>query len=146
MNIVLKILTGLLAIAGLVIGTANMLGGLVGFAEFSGSGSLGPVEQSAAYAVMDNSTRFLGGIFLGVGIGFVYCLKDLDDKLVLFRFLLLAIFIGGIARVIGWVEMGSITEGTIAPTVIELVFPAVMLALQHMLSRSKPGDDQTPNI
>ena len=133
----LKVMTTLLAIAGIVVGSANLLGGLVGFAEFSDSGSLGSIEQAAGYAVIDNSSRFLGGIFLGVGLGFLYCLFDLRNKLPLFHILLLAIFIGGIGRMVGWAELGEITAGTIAPTVIELVFPPIMIALARFTPSSE---------
>ena len=104
MRILLIIMTGLLAAAGLFIGTAHVLGGVIGFAEFTGSGALGDLGQAPGYPLLDNTHRFLAGIFVATGIGFAYCLTDLQNKLLLFRFLLLGIFIGGIAPVISWVS------------------------------------------
>ena len=75
-----------------------------------------------------------------MGIGFAYCITDLQNKLLLFRFLLLGIFIGGIARVISWVELGVI-DATILPTIIELVFPPVMLFLQQRIRSNDVSDD-----
>ena len=77
-----------------------MFGGLLGYAEFVGNGSLGNVAQSPGYAYADNGSRFLGGLFFSIGLGFAYCLSDLQSKLLLFRFLLLSLFICGIARMI----------------------------------------------
>lgn len=130
MRILLIIMTGILAAAGLVLSTAHVLFGVIGFAEFAGGGTLGELGQESGYPLLDNTTRFLSGIFVATGVGFAYCITDLQNKLLLFRFLLLGIFIGGIARVIGWAELGVI-DATIPATIIELVFPPVMLALQH---------------
>ena len=137
MKIISMILTGLLAVAGIVIGGVNMIGGLAGFAAFSDAGSLGAIEQAAGYPVIDNSTRFLGGVFVGVGLGFAYCLKEMSEKILLLRFLLLGIFIGGIARVIGWAELGMIDSSTIPPTIVELVFPPAILLLLHFSTQKE---------
>jgi len=123
-------MTGILMIAGIVIGAAHVMGGLVGYADFSGNGDLGNIAESAGYLYHDNASRFLGGIFLGVGLGFAYCLYELESKIQLFYFLLLCIFIGGVARIVGWIELGLV-EATIAATVIELVFPPIMIILQR---------------
>ncbi len=140
MRILLIIMTGILAAAGLIIGSAHVLLGVVGFAEFTGGGALGDLGKAPGYILLDNTTRFLAGIFVATGIGFAYCITDLQNKLLLFRFLLLGIFIGGIARVISWVELGVI-DATILPTIIELVFPPVMLFLQQRIRSNDVSDD-----
>ncbi len=124
------LMTAVLALAGLVIGLAHVFGGLVGYADFTGNGDLGNIVEAEGYHYHDNASRFLGGIFLTVGLGFAYCLFGLDSKIQLFRFLLLCIFIGGLARIIGWFDLG-LAESTIAATVIEVVFPPLMLLLER---------------
>ena len=135
MRYLLILMTAILALAGFVIGGAHVLGGLLGYAEFAGNGNLGGVAQSTGYAYADNGSRFLGGLFFSMGLGFAYCLINLPNKLLLFRFLLLSLFIGGIGRITGWVALG-VTETTIGAVVIELVFPPIMLILQRNTSRA----------
>ena len=130
MHLALRLLTATLMLAGLVIGLAHVFGGLIGYADFAGNGDLGKIAESTGYLYHDNASRFLGGIFFTLGLGFGYCLYELESKIQLFHFLLLCIFFGGLARVVGWVNMGLI-ESTIAATIIELVFPPVMLILQR---------------
>jgi hypothetical protein len=85
----LILMTAILALAGFVIGGTHILGGLLGYAEFAGNGNLGDIAQSAGYAYADNGSRFLGSLFFSMGLGFAYCLINLSNKLLLFRFLLL---------------------------------------------------------
>ncbi len=132
MRYVLALMTVILALAGLVIGAAHVLGGLVGYAEFAANGDLGNIAETTGYLYHDNASRFLGGIFFTLGLGFLYCLYDLESKIQLFRFLLLCLFVGGVARIIGWFDLG-LTEATVAATAIELVFPPVMLVLERRI-------------
>jgi hypothetical protein len=133
MRIILMILTAALAAAGLIVGSVTVMGGLVGSAEFVGAGSLGDVADTEGFAFVDNSMRFLAALFVIYGLGFAYCLFGVQNKTALFRFLLLGIFAGGLARVFGWYEMGLV-EATIAPTAVELIFPPVMYYLQARIS------------
>lgn len=130
MRFILVLMTAILALAGLVIGGAHVIGGLAGYAKFAGNGDLGNIVDASGYLYHDSVSRFLGGIFFTVGLGFVYCLFNLEFKVQLFRFLLLCIFVGGVGRVVGWLYLGF-AEATIAATAIELIFPPVMLLLER---------------
>jgi hypothetical protein len=132
MRYVLMVMTAILALSGLVIGGVHMLGGFVGYADFVGNGDLGDIVDTKGYLYHDNASRFLGGIFLTLGLGFLYCLYELDSKTQLFHFLLLCIFVGGLARIIGWFDLGLIPS-TVPATAIELVFPPVMLLIERGL-------------
>lgn len=132
MRYVLMAMTAILALAGLVIGGAHMLGGLVGYADIAGNGDLGNIAETTGYLYHDNASRFLGGIFFTLGLGFLYCLYELDSKTQLFQFLLLCMFVGGVARIIGWFDLGLIPS-TVAATAIELVFPPAMLLIERGL-------------
>jgi len=68
-----------------------------------------------------------------LGLGFIYCLSDVQNKTVLFRFLLLALFLGGLARLFGWSQSG-VVQATIPSTAIELIFPPVMYFLQSRIT------------
>jgi hypothetical protein len=131
MRIILMIMTALLTIAGVGLGAVVVMGGAVGYADFSAVGDLGDIGAAAGFPNVDSEMRFLGGVWLAAGLGFAYCLFRRQDAL--FAFLLLGVFIGGIARVLGWQELGVI-EGTIPATAIELIFPPVMYFLHRRLA------------
>jgi len=135
MRITQRILTSLLALAGLFFGGTFVVGGMIGASGFLGAGSLGDVMSTAGYGFTDNSVRFLGGIFFVTGLGFAYCLTDVERKLPLYYFLLMSVFLGGTARIIGWVASG-VVQSTIVPTIIELAFPAAIFVLHRFTQSS----------
>jgi len=126
-------MTALLAAILLIAGSVIVLGGMMGLAEIVSAGSLGNVTEAAGYPLVDNIMRFLGAVMFALGLGFIYSLFDVQNKTVFFRFLLLAIFLGGLARLFGWSQTG-IVLATIPSTAIELIFPPLMYYLQSRLS------------
>jgi len=133
MRLVLMTMTALLAAIGLIAGSVIVLGGMMGLAEIIGAGSLGNVTEAAGYPLVDNVMRFLGALMFAVGLGFIYSLSDVQNKTVFFRFLLLAIFLGGLARLLAWSQSG-VVPATIPSTAIELIFPPLMYYLQSRLT------------
>ena len=132
MRLILTAMTALLVAISLISGSILVLGGMVGFAEIVGV-SLGNVTESAGYPVVDNVMRFLGGLMFTMGLGFGYCLFDVQNKTVFFRFLLLAIFLGGLVRLFAWSQLG-VVQATIPSTAIELIFPPLMYYFQSKLT------------
>ncbi|MEM7549477.1 MAG: DUF4345 domain-containing protein [Bacteroidota bacterium] len=51
----------------------------------------------------DNSHRFIGAIWAATSLGFFYCAFNLEE-ITLFRFLMLALFIGGIVRAVACIH------------------------------------------
>ncbi len=94
MRLTLKVMTGLSAAAFLITGSFVMLGGMDGLAKLVSAGSLGNVTETDGYPLIDNVIRFSGALMFSVGLGFIYCFSDVQNKTVLFRFLLLAVFFG----------------------------------------------------
>ncbi len=133
MRLTLKVMTGLLAAILLISGAVIMFGGMEGLAEIVSAGSLGNVAEADGYPLVDNVMRFLGAVMFTLGLGFIYCLSDVQNKTVLFRFLLLALFLGGLARLFGWSQSG-VVQTTIPSTAIELIFPPVMYLLQSRIT------------
>ena len=136
MRLVLKVMTGLLAAILLISGSVIMLSGMMGLAEIVRAGSLGNVTGAAGFPLVDNVMRFLGALMFTLGLGFIYSLFDVQNKTVFFRFLLLAIFLGGFARLLAWSQSGVVLA-TIPSTAIELIFPPLMYYLQSRLT-AKP--------
>jgi hypothetical protein len=126
-------MTGLSAAAFLITGSFVMLGGMEGLAKLVSAGSLGNFTETDGYPLIDNVIRFSGALMFSVGLGFIYCFSDVQNKTVLFRFLLLAVFLGGLARLFGWSQSGFVSA-TIPSTATELVFPPVMYFLQSRLT------------
>ncbi len=132
MRLILTAMTALLALILLVAGSVVVLGGMAGFAEIVGA-SLGNVTESAGYPFVDNVMRFLGAVMFTLGLGFSYSLFDVQNKTVFFRFLLLAIFIGGLGRLFAWSQLGVVLA-TIPSAAIELSFPPLMYYFQSKLT------------
>ena len=132
MRLILMAMTAILAAILLIAGSVVVLGGMAGFAEIVGA-SLGNVTETAGYPFVDNVMRFLGALMFTLGLGFVYALFDVQNKTVFFRFLLLAIFLGGLVRLFAWSQLGVVLA-TIPSTAIELIFPPIMYYLQSRLT------------
>ncbi len=117
MKIAAQILTGILVFFGFYLGLTQMIGGL-------------PADVPT---MLDNHHRFFAGIWFGVGFGLAYCIRYLEDATVLFRALLLAIFIGGIARIIGFTAYDPEARMIVA-TAIELIFPPALVWMQSRIA------------
>jgi len=128
-------MTGLLAAILMISGSVIVLGGMMGLAETIGAGSLGNVTEAAGYPLVDNIMRFLGALMFALGLGFVYSLFDVQNKTVIFRFLLLAIFLGGLVRLFAWSQSGVVLA-SVPSTAIELFFPPLMYFLQSRLTEN----------
>jgi hypothetical protein len=74
------------------------------------------------------------GVWAGVGLA--YCVAYMPQQTTLLRFLMLAIFIGGIARAVGMTGYDVIERKVIIGTVIDLVVPVVVVFLQAKAIRS----------
>ncbi len=135
MRPILTVMTGLLAAILMISGSVIVLGGMMGLAETIGAGSLGNVTEAAGYPLVDNIMRFLGALMFALGLGFVYSLFDVQNKTVIFRFLLLAIFLGGLVRLFAWSQSGVVLA-SVPSTAIELFFPPLMYFLQSRLTEN----------
>ena len=119
MIVIVRVLTSLLAVIAVVIGGRGVLFGL---------------SDVQASAVLDNEHRFFAGIWFGVGIGLAYCVVHLRESTLLFRGLMLTIFVGGMARIIG---LGSYEPEAqiIAPIAIELIAPTLLVWMQSRVAQ-----------
>ena len=117
MKMTAQILTGALVFFGFFLGVPSVINGL-------------PAD---APTMLDNHFRFFAGIWIGVGLGLAYCIMNLETATVLFRGLLLTIFIGGVARIIGFTAYDPEPRMLIA-TAIELIFPPALVWMQSRIS------------
>jgi hypothetical protein len=119
-----RVLRAALAIAGCAIiylGLDIALGGIRTLG-WQGSTDFLTVTDETAFAVHDSHVRFIGGVWLAVGLLMVagaFALERLRDVLIA---LTAMIFVGGLARLAGW-DVATLTSGAVAPSlVLELVF------------------------
>lgn len=126
---IFQFLVLILAVICLVPGGVSTFGGLNGSAAFSGGEMIFHAE-SVLRGFTDNQYRFGFGVFFAQGLALLFFLRNIDQNLALFRFVMLALFIGGLGRLSNIIEFGLVDPQVVAPTVIELtVVP--LLAFWH---------------
>ena len=119
MNVVVRVLTLLLGIIGLVTGAKSVLEGL------------------DAAPLLDNTHRFYAGIWLAVGLGLLHSAVAYDKAEPVFRFLMRVLIVGGIARAIGLLDYPP-ERPIVAAIGIEIVVPVVLLTLRARAARGRP--------
>ncbi|MCI5090912.1 DUF4345 family protein [Phaeodactylibacter sp.] len=87
----------------------------------------GPYDP-AIEPMADNSHRFIAAIWASTALGFFYCVWD-PSEVMLFRFLMIALFIGGIVRAAALIHY-SPTPVIWAVILLELV-PTPILWYMH---------------
>ncbi len=118
-----RILTGLLALIALATGAKGSVGGLT--------------ELEGVSQVLDNTFRYYAGIWAGVGVGLVYCVIAMPEATQVLRVLMLAVVLGGIARMIGLRAYEVVEAKTMVAIAIEIVVPIAVVGLQALGTASK---------
>ncbi|HTG39217.1 DUF4345 domain-containing protein [Sphingomonas sp.] len=77
---------------------------------------------------LDSHFRYLSGVFLALGIGFVTCIPNIERKGARFRLLGAMVVAGGVGRAWSLAQIGAPSTGHVAGLVMELgVVPALTL-------------------
>jgi Domain of unknown function (DUF4345) len=92
--------------------------------------------QVLANVVLDSQIRFLGSIWLGLGIVLYWVLPQIEKQTTLFRLLLGIIFLGGIGRSISAFLIGMPPIELIAATVLELIGMPLLILWQSFIANS----------
>lgn len=115
-----RLLQAAVAILCLVPISASLAGVIAGPAGFAEPGAYRPD--------LDSHVRYLSGIFLGVGLGFLSCIPGIARKTARFRLLTAFVVLGGLARLLSLVEVGAPSWPHQAGLVLELgVVPSLAL-------------------
>ena len=120
-----RLLTIILAILSLIPLYFAILG-LWGGASFANEGA--PVTN-----VLDNQYRYLSAYYLSLFFLIWWILQDLENRGTVLRILILAIFLGGLARAYSYVTVGPASLKETGGMILELGAPA----LAWMQSRLK---------
>ncbi|MEM1138769.1 MAG: DUF4345 family protein, partial [Pseudomonadota bacterium] len=73
---------------------------------------------------------------VGVGLGLLYCLRNISGNVMFFRFAMLGIFLGGIGRLLSTLQVGEV-PAFYGPMAIELIL-VPLLVLAHARLASAP--------
>jgi hypothetical protein len=111
-----------IALAHLLFGSASIVGG-------------GPVN-----ATIDSDMRFYAVLFAAFGLGFVWAARDLGRRTSVANLLGLLFFVGGLARLLAWVQTGPPNWFYVAMIPVELVIPVVNWRLLTGVRRSTPAE------
>lgn len=114
----LQIFTYILALVPTITGVLNMMG------------IYDPIFKELNLPnspVLDSDLRFLGGVWLGLGICVLYITHSLEKHVFLYRVLWSMIFIGGIGRLISMFQVGMPPAPFIAFTALEIIGAPVFL-------------------
>jgi len=119
----------ILAIICFVPGGASAFGGMNGSAALGG-GEMIFNADSILRGFADNQYRFGFGVFFAQGLALLFFLRNIELNATVFRFVVLALFIGGLGRLSNIMEFGLVDPQVVGPTVIELIIVPI-LALWH---------------
>lgn len=102
---------------------------------FGGAASVNSGE--AVSAGLDNQFRYLSAYYLSLFFLIWYVLGDIDTRGTVLRFLVLAIFIGGLARLYSYLQVGTPPPDLMLGMGLELGAP--ILALWHRIIEKSVG-------
>lgn len=138
---ILRALLFLVGLGVIVLGLNVSLGGIATMG-WQGSTDFFAITHQADFLRQDSHVRFLGGVFLGVGLIFVagsYSLNHLRPALIAVTFL---VFVGGIAR-FSILRADVLTDpGVVGSLIAELLlFPAIGLWIFRDLKKGAAAED-----
>jgi hypothetical protein len=71
--------------------------------------------------VLDSNLRFLGGVWLGLGLALLWAVPAIEQHGTLFRWLWVAVFLGGVGRLLSWWLIGAPPVPYIGLIVLEIL-------------------------
>ncbi|WP_299282852.1 DUF4345 domain-containing protein [uncultured Tateyamaria sp.] len=116
MKLGLQIVVGVLSLIPGFYGVVNLW---VGAARF--------LPPEAVNAAIDSQFRFQSGVYFGLAVMIWYVIPRIDREVALFRMIALAIFVGGVGRVVSWVTVGQPDAIMSGATVLELTVPLLII-------------------
>lgn len=112
----LQIIMGILSLIPLYFGSVNMY---LGAARFL------PPEQITP--ALDSQFRFQSAYYLGLAVVIWWVIPNIEKHTTLFRLLIGALFLGGLARLYSYFTIGAPPAPMTAGMVLELLLPLLVL-------------------
>ena len=123
-----------LALVGLAIA---LLGLDVAFGGIRTLGWMGPTDfidvlEPADFAVQNSHVKFLGGLFVALGLGLIFGAVRYAEMRTAMLVICSAVFVGGLARLTGS-EVGVVMNGAVLPSFLAeiVLFPALAFWIHH---------------
>jgi hypothetical protein len=85
--------------------------------------------------ILDSNLRFFGGVWLGVGLAMLWLVPSIEHQGVLFRALWVAVFLGGVGRLLSWIMIGAPPRPFIGFTLLELVGAPLFIYWQYRIAQ-----------
>lgn len=112
----LQIVLGVLSLIPLFFGLTGLI-----------KGAAAHLNPEHVTATIDSFTRYQSGFYLSLFIFLWWVIPNIEKHTTVFRILTLAIFIGGVGRLISWMTIGAPPTQMIAGTILELGAPLLMV-------------------
>ncbi len=119
-----RLLQCVVALACLVPLSAGLSGVFQGSA-FLGGGTIN----------LDSHFRYLSGLLLGIGIGFLSAVPDIERQAMRIRLLTLVVVTGGLGRLLGLLLSAIPDHSMLAALVMELLVTPLLCLWQHRLAQ-----------
>ncbi|KAA0017380.1 DUF4345 domain-containing protein [Antrihabitans cavernicola] len=127
-----------LVVFGLVCTAIGVVHLFFGVSTIIGGGSVN--------ATVDSDLRFCFVLFAAYGLGFVWAAQDLDHRAGVVNLLGLLFFLGGLARLLAWLQTGTPNWFYVLMIPVELVIPVVNWSLLRSGPASVPQVADAPRI
>lgn len=124
----LQIYTAVLAFIPIVTGIITLLG------------LKDPIYRSLtlpAAPILDSNLRFFGGIWLGLGLAMLWLVPTIAQQGILFRALWIAVFLGGVGRLLSLTLIGAPPASFIGFTMLELVGAPLFIYWQYRVAAGR---------
>lgn len=86
--------------------------------------------------VLDSNLRFFGGVWLGLGLAMLWTVPAIEQHGLLFRWLWVAVFLGGAGRLLSWIVIGMPPRPYIGFILLELVGSPLFVYWQWRVAQS----------
>ena len=123
-----RLLRIVVAAAALVPISAGLAGVVYGPAMIPGT----PAGESHD---LDSHFRYLSGLLLAIGIGYVSTIARIESRSARFQLLTVIVVIGGLGRLISWIITGAPSSVMIAALIMELAITPGLACWQHRVAR-----------
>jgi hypothetical protein len=120
-------MSGLLGVIPVVTGVLTMMG----LAD-----PIYAVAHLPAHALLDSNLRFLGGLWLVLGLALFWLIPRVESETTLFRVLWLMVFAGGVGRLLSMALVGLPPWPFVGFTLLEIAGAPLFIAWQARLARA----------
>jgi hypothetical protein len=83
---------------------------------------------------LDSHFRYLSGLLLGLGVAFLCSIPRIEQRRPRIRLLTMLVVIGGMGRLAGFFETGTITHPMLAALCMELIVTPLICLWQHRIA------------